>query len=131
MFVDRASNPNLSNNFNFKIIKSLNFNIFIGVQIQGVERQEWWMRLKDCALFKSRDGLKAEYVSVTFKEGDIVSLQLVKEQLIFYLNNESLGVAFEEPLFKRYKCCPFVFLGERIDHLDILSGCTDPINSRD
>ena len=62
------------------------------------------------------------------KEGDIISIQVAFDTIYFYVNNRLSNGVFKDERLIRLKTVPFVFLGERLDQVDILEGSTDPLN---
>lgn len=124
VYVNREIDHSFINTFRFKVIKSKNMEIWIGLE-KKKPRLEWWFWLRDGAVYDSDSGDWMPYAKPVIAMGnDEISMQLDGSELSFIVNGKNLGVAFNDKWLSEPLIRPFVFIGNHQDKVEILDGMT-------
>lgn len=108
--------PKKRNVFSFKIVKSKQIAIFIGIQevihshweVQYLS--QWRVNLKDGKKFEEQKS-KKNYLTCKIKQGDVINVIIQHGYIVYEVNGKNYGVAFHNEKLKGPHLKAFAYMG--------------------
>lgn len=134
LYLNTTVQENVRNLFTFKIVKSSQMNIYVGLRSCGPSFKHlkthisWKFSLSNLSTIYSNPMYPElnkiqGYSKATITEGDSVSLRISGERLELLLNGHSLGTAFKSKEFvEDVTLKPFVILVDKDDTVEVCNG---------